>query len=290
MLTNWLLGIEPALVDVAATATLLLCKLFALTLYRRHNQAERQSRSAAENLWHVRQLTAALLTRPSDQDAQLRTAIVDAPIAVVLHLLRVQIGASRARLLANCEATAKFAPLQSALIGRNTARIIRALETIEVCSTRSCIAAVDRLLCTSKSAQVRLVAAATRQRMGAPLNTSELTEILTQGDTTRSRLHRSIAVAFVQDFADVPDRLLESFLKNGEAAFGIELLGLLECDAAIWRLLVLSGDCNSELGELARRRLAANRQPAELERATLSGVRGTELQVEQHVSNLAATA
>lgn len=256
---EWWFTARLTLIDVMLMSMLLLGKIFAIALYRRHNQSDREARTAAENLWHVRQVTAALVARDDGGQGALEDAVRNAPIDVILHLLRVQSGPLHRALLNVADEQDKFAALQKSLFATNTIKIARALQQIEICKTASCIQSVDVLMRHSKNTEIRLQAAWTRQRMGAALNQQEILDLTIHCKSSRPLLHAAIAATFARDFSGSPDLLFSAFAESGVSDAGIDMLARLKSDDALWRLLVLSGNADQDISKSARTRLSAER-------------------------------
>lgn len=229
------------LINGMSATAVLLAKFFGYALYRRHSLASRTSREAAENLWHVRQLTAELFGDSANRSARLNAGVAKAPLDVVLHLLRMHVGSPRQDLLDACEAVAKFRGMSSDLGSRDPRKAIRALELIEVCQTPSCIAAVRCAMVAGGNGHVQLAAAWSLQRMDPDVRVEEIAAVLSGLGSANPPIRDAVERDLAQRYTGSVDALLATFARLGSGPAGIRLLGKLKTDDAIWHLLLLAG-------------------------------------------------
>lgn len=246
------------LVNGLTALAVLLAKFFAFAIYRRHSLAERTSREAAENLWHVRQVTAALFGDTANRVERLKAVVAKAPLDVILHMLRMHVGGPRQDLLDACEAISKFRRICRHLADRDRGRALRALEEIEVCSTPTCIAAVRLLMYETTDERVRLAATWTLVRMDKSVEVGEIAAVLSGFGAANPPIRDAVERDLAARYTGSVDTLLATFARLGNSAAGIRLLGKLKTDEAVWQLLLLAGNCDDPVeSALASQSLAS---------------------------------
>ncbi len=163
-LTAWRL--PAGLVSAMFALCTLLATLSAALMIRRLLTARRQETRHAANLFAVRELASYVLgDHPVDLD-HLHATLKDAPIAAVLHFLRLHRGPTQALVIAQAELAGVFDPALEALGCGVTSREIEALKQLQFARGPRFRSAVLRQVIRGPTPMLRVEALYTFVAMG----------------------------------------------------------------------------------------------------------------------------
>lgn len=152
----------------------LLAALCATLMIRRVRAARRREACRAAELLALRELAACVLGPQPADPARLRAVLEDAPVAAVLHFLRLQRGATQALVIAEAERAGVFDPALATLGCGIASREIAALRQLHFARAPRFRSAILRQVIRGSTPLVRVEALYSLVAMGDAPATSAL--------------------------------------------------------------------------------------------------------------------
>jgi HEAT repeat protein len=228
--------------DVIIGSILLLTGIFLFLIFRRQFDDIRTAKRQAASLWQTREILGCLVSEQGGSDAALKAAVRGASLNVILHILHLQRGELRDRLLAVAEASGKFDPLLADLARQNPRRKLRALHQLQACSTKRCIEAVRRQVFRTRNGALRLEAISALLEMGYRPQKAELIAMLRGTGNKITPRHSAILRKIGETYAGNLPELFAGADTPQLQGMVILLLGFIPNRLSVWALQELAQD------------------------------------------------